>query len=494
MTTPDALPPTDTDTTPTPAPPGSTTPDPHRTPRRRRTRRTAFLVAAGLGAAGLTACSAAAADGEGSAVRTDSVWDESVVHDVDVEADEDDLTAAVTTYVETGEKEWITADVTIDGTLVEDVGLKLKGNSSLRGVSADDDPVSLPWIIRTDKFVDDQDYLGETEIVVRSNSSQTSLNEAVALDLLGQTGLATEEASASRFSVNGSDETLRLLVQNPSDTWDAEQFDSSGMLYKAESGGDYSYRGDDPSAYEDVFDQEAGEDDLEPLMDFLEFVDTADDETFSAELEDHLDVEAFATYLAFQDLVANDDDIDGRGNNSYLRYDEETGLMTVVNWDLNLAFGASPAAQGGEAGTTPDGVRPGGQAGGPAQGAPPADAGAGAPQGGPGAGGLGAGTDAGTTGEGTGAEGTGDGAMGAGAMGAGAMGGSNVLTERFLADDEFAALYEAAQDELDETLVDSGAGLETLDSWTTVLEEQADDLVDVDTIEQESDAVAEYLS
>ena len=59
--------------------------------------------------------------------------------------------------------------------------------------------------------------------------------------------------------------TLRLVVENPGDDWEVENFSGDGILYKAESGGDYSYRGDDPAAYEEVFDQESGEDDLTPL-------------------------------------------------------------------------------------------------------------------------------------------------------------------------------------------------------------------------------------
>ena len=67
---------------------------------------------------------------------------------------------------------------------------------------------------------------------------------------------------------------------------------------------------------------------------------------------EHLDLDAFATYLAFQDLISNADDINGRGNNSYLHYDVETDMFTVVNWDLNLAFGqANVGTTGGATGT-----------------------------------------------------------------------------------------------------------------------------------------------
>ena len=62
----------------------------------------------------------------------------------------------IATYQETDEKEWIEATVTIDGTTYERVGMRLKGNSSLRGVSDDADPADLPWLIRLDKYVDGQ--------------------------------------------------------------------------------------------------------------------------------------------------------------------------------------------------------------------------------------------------------------------------------------------------------------------------------------------------
>ncbi|WP_367147155.1 CotH kinase family protein [Microbacterium proteolyticum] len=246
-------------------------------------------------------------------------WDQSVVHSLSISYEQDDYDALIAAYIDTGEKEWIEATVVIDGATLENVGLKLKGNSSLKGLSTDADaelssenPEDLPWIIDLDKFVDGQEYEGSVEFVIRGNSSETSLNEAVALDLLEASGLASEQAVASRVEVNGT-EALRLVVENPDDSWVERALTGSTALYKAETGGDYSYRGDDPESYTDVFDQEAGEDDLTPLIDFLQFINESDDATFEAELGQHLDVTSFATYLAFQELVDNFDDIDGPG-------------------------------------------------------------------------------------------------------------------------------------------------------------------------------------
>lgn len=68
--------------------------------------------------------------------------------------------------------------------------------------------------------------------------------------------------------------------------------------------------------------------------------------------------------------MSNTDDIDGPGNNSYLRYNEKTGLMTIVSWDLNLAFGGLGGMMGGAPGGAA-GAAPGGRFGAPPSGAAP---------------------------------------------------------------------------------------------------------------------------
>ena len=465
----------------------------------------------------LAGCSASAADNgtiagstPTSTAATAGLYDDSVVHDIEVTVDPDDYAELVAAYQQSSEKVWIEATVVIDGITYEQVGLRLKGNSSLmslsgRGVggaggvgggnfagideaclidvgtgnassaSLADSPETLPWLIRLDKFVEDQQHEGVTEFVVRSNNFATSINEAVALELLAEAGLATQEATAARFAFNGSDAELRLVIENPTEEWVATQFDEAGtdaigQLYKAESSGDWSYRGDDPADYEEVWDQEAGEDDLTPLTDFLQFVNESTDEAFAAELADRLDVQAFARYLAIEDLMGNFDDIDGPGNNSYLYFDPDTGLATVVAWDHNLAFsGGLDGQPGGGQQMPPGGGFPPGQGGMPME-LPegcelPTDMGPGnlpsfdpanAPAGGP---------------------------------GGGPMGGSNVLVERFNAVPEFAELYDAAVAELTETLFADGTADTILQRWVTLLTEQATDLVGSDVVESDAQSV-----
>src|SRR5665648_819564 len=372
----------------------------------------------------------------------------------------------ISEYETSGEKTWIPGTVTIDGTELSDVGLRLKGNSSLSTLDADADPATLPWLVRLDKYVDGQSYRDITSFVVRSNITTTAVNEAVALELIELAGLASQQATSVRLTVNDGTARLRLVIENPDEDWASSVFDSPGLLYKSEARGDWSYRGDDPASYTDVFDQQAGEDDLTPLIELLDFVNNADDATFAAELADRVDVEAFARYLAVQELVGNFDTISGPGNNSYHRYEAETEVFTVVSWDPNLSFGITPMAGGmgggpGVGGSLPDGMDPGN---------PPA---------------MPEGFDPDNPPEG----------FDPGDLPAGGMGGmgSNILEERFRATPELAALYDEAVADLTAELIDSGVAAEVLATWVAVLTEHAGDLVDTATIEQDAAAVATYL-
>lgn len=261
----------------------------------------------------------------------------------------------------------------------------------------------------------------------------------------------------------------------------AENFGGAGALYKAESTGDWSYRGDDPASYDEVFDQEAGDDvaDLTPLIGFLQWVNESDQATFSAGLAERLDVDAFATYLAMMELLDNFDDIDGPGNNAYLYWDATSGTFTIVPWDMNLAFGASMGGgQGGPSGPNGRGA--------PGQGMGQPPAGMGQPPAGMGPNGSfdpstlpGRGQDM-SPGRG----GFGDGRGGPG-------GQANPLVEKFRADPTYAALVVTKKAELQASLFDSGLAQSVLDTWAGVLESGATSMVDATTIESEAASLSE---
>jgi spore coat protein CotH len=301
-------------------------------------------------ATGLTATPATAHtdDPTTEPLQTAAVWDQTRIHDFQFTVDPDAYTAMVRTFLDTGDKTWLEADVTIDGQTYPGAGVRLKGNSSLFGLTPASDPGTLPWLIRLDKFTE-QDHQGYKRFIVRTNYTESSLNEALALELLERAGLATTKHVPAAFSVNGGTPELRLVIQDLDKTFDREHFGidgekDGGTLYKKEFELDFSYLGTDPEAYTDAWEPTGGdEDNWDPLFGFLDWLNNSSDDQFAAQLETRLDVETFAAYLAVQDLILNWDDIDGPGQNGYFRWTPATDRFTIVPWDHNLSFGIIPA-------------------------------------------------------------------------------------------------------------------------------------------------------
>ncbi len=127
----------------------------------------------------------------------------------------------LSTFREDGEKEYIRADITIDGTLIEDVGLRLKGNSTLQSLSnnsmgggmtqlIEDNPEELPWLISFDEYEEGRAYQGMTEIALRpaaSGYAEETLNELTTrAEEAGDEGAATL-AESIRSSLASLSET-----------------------------------------------------------------------------------------------------------------------------------------------------------------------------------------------------------------------------------------------------------------------------------------------
>lgn len=431
---------------------------------------------------------------------TVDLFDAGVGHSVEVDFDDADYQRMLDNYMATGEKDYVRADVTIDGTLVRDVGLRLKGNSTLsslthegktRSLFGDREggggpggfpgggqggfpggqlpeggppgggqgglpgggqfpgggrasldsakPEELPWLISFDEFVDGRRYQGLSQLAMRVSGmggGSTVLNEAVSLTLVQASGEVAQRYAYTGFTVNDRPTKARLIVEHPDDGFAAEL--GNGVLYKALSTSSFTYQGEDPTAYEDDFKQinNKGSHDLQPVIDLVKWVNEASDADFAAHLGDHVDVASFASYVALQNLLLNFDDMAGPGRNYYLWYDLDTAKFRVVSWDHNLTFSGS-ADQGPHDATGMFGGM--GRAGGfqPPEGMQLPE-GFTPPQGGQ--------------------------QNGAGGPRGGGIGGGHKLKERFLAADAFTAVYEQAYRELYQKLYASGAALKAVDA------------------------------
>lgn len=461
---------------------------------------------------------------------TVDLFDTSVAHEISLSYSDADYDDMIETFQDSGEKEWIKADITIDGVTISDVGIRLKGNSTLSALGGGmsmgggedgggfpggggmpegmelpegmempegmefpgggeggaggmggstlsfDDPEGLPWLVDFSKYVDGQVYQGNKQISLRVDSAMggaaegTSLNEAVTLELLEASGQSSYDWTYSTVSVNGGEAVTRRVVDIMDVTWAEDEYgENAGVLYKALSTGSFTYQGADPDEYEDDFKQLSmeGSYDAQPIIDFLEWMSEADDATFDAELGDWIDVESFANYTAFQNLVTNGDDMSGPGQNYYLWYDFGTGLISILTWDVDLTLQSADLApddtasigggggMGGFRGDMPEGME----------------------------------LPEGVEMPGGGEDGEGGGFT---------MGG-NELKERFLASEAFQDEYDAAYQELYDSMYASGAALEAVETAQAAAELSGGDAAAsaeslTSFVQQRTDFLAEALA
>jgi spore coat protein CotH len=305
-----------------------------------------------------------------------ALFDDSFVHDVELEYDEGDYRRLIRAYERDGSKIQVEAAITIDGTRLERVGIRLKGNSTLRPLggggfrggpprgggggrfgfgglrggtpASADAPERLPLLVEFDAFVEGRRYEGYESIAIRPGgmvTGATALNEALALRLIASTGAAAPQSMYASYSVNGGEPVVRLVLEEPDRPFAEDHFGRDGYLYKSLSTGSFDYLGDDPLAYGESFRRvtRGARRDLRPVIDLIRWTSEASDAEFAAGLRERVDVDALARYAALHSLLLDFDDMAGPGQNYYLWYDRRDARFTVVSWDLNFAFSGNPA-------------------------------------------------------------------------------------------------------------------------------------------------------
>jgi spore coat protein CotH len=425
-----------------------------------------------------------AADGTVSVdiTGTRDLFDAAVPHTMSLTVAASNYERMLQTYFDTGEKDWLEADLTLDGLLVPSVAIRLKGNSSLSGLTwrgqtrgfSDlgggggpggfpggggggrpgggdflggggvgraaldaEQPETLPWLVDFDEFVEGRRYQGREQIAVRVGgfgAGTTAVAEAVALTLVRAAGEPTQRYAYASLSFNDRPAVARLIVEHPDGNF-AERLGSDGVLYKSLATSQFTYQGEDPTAYQDDFKQinQIGRRDLQPVINLIKWANETSGADFAARLGDHIDVASFARYVALQNLLLNFDDMAGPGRNYFLWYDVTTRRFRILSWDYNLAFSGDaqqgPHDTGGMRGrggvTPPDGFTP--------------------------------------------PEGMGPPPGGAGPAPGGGLRIGHVLKEKFLADAAFSMTYDDAYRDLYRKLYANGTAVKALDAIVTVL-------------------------
>ena len=267
------------------------------------------------------------------------LFDDSRVHTIDIRI------ADWYAFIENAEKEeYAACSVEIDGEEFHNIGLRAKGNNSLR-LTEEYELSRYSLKLEFDQFLDGGNYYGLDKFSLDASFQDNSyLKTYMAYDMMAFMGVPTPLCSYAWVTVNGEDWGLFLAIEEPEEAFARRNFGNDyGKLYKPDyrslnaKNADVAlqYIDDDPDSYPGIFENakfKVSETDQKRVIEALKTLSTGES------LETAVNIDEVLRYFTVQVFVMNWDSYLGYTGHNYFLY-EEDGILSILPWDYNLAFG-----------------------------------------------------------------------------------------------------------------------------------------------------------
>lgn len=242
------------------------------------------------------------------------------------------------------EEEYVSCTAVIDGEKFEHVGLRAKGNNSLRQTEKYElSRYSLK--IEFDKYIDGYTYYGLDKFSLDSSFQDNSyMKTFLVYDMMDYMGVVAPLCSYVNVTVNGKPWGLFLAIEEPEESFAIRNWGRyHGQLYKPDykslnadnADVDLRYIDDNPDSYDNIFRKAKFPVTYEAKMRLIKSLHTL---STGENIESVINVDAVLRYLATQVFVMNMDSMLGPTGHNYFLY-EKDGMLSVLPWDYNLAFG-----------------------------------------------------------------------------------------------------------------------------------------------------------
>ena len=234
-------------------------------------------------------------------------------------------------------EEYRNCNITVNGTTFNNVGIRPKGNSSLRMVAQDDTSDRFSFKVKFDAYIEGQNCFGLNKLALNNIiMDKTYMKEYLAYDMFASMGVVTPKFAYANISVNGKPWGLYLAVETMEESFVKRSYGGlDGHLYRPENAGsDLKWTGKSAANYAGIRNNavyDVTDSDFNKIITMIEHLNNG------TELEKYLDVDSIMRYLAVNTFLVNLDSYAGSLKHNYYLY-EEDGVCTILPWDLNLAF------------------------------------------------------------------------------------------------------------------------------------------------------------
>jgi spore coat protein CotH len=230
----------------------------------------------------------------------------------------------------TGPFNWYPGDITIDGELVQEVGLRKKG---LLGSMSSSRP---SFKVKFDKFDAQQRFHGLERLTLNNGLADPSrIKQCLGYQLFARAGLPAPRCNFAHVQVNEYDLGIYVNVEPVKKTFLKYAFDGDdeGDLYE----GTLS---DFRAGWTDTFEPETGASDpgRAPIHAVTEALAVADDADMLDALDEVLDLDAFHRFWATEVLIGHIDGYSGNRNNFYVYRPQGSDRLEFLPWGIDAIF------------------------------------------------------------------------------------------------------------------------------------------------------------
>lgn len=278
-------------------------------------------------------------------------------------------------------KEYIMADVVINGATIQSVGVRTKGNASLSQVSQSSSPERYSLHITFDEYVKKQTCYGLDALILNNMiADATYMKEYMSQDIMRYIGVEAPLTNYASISVNGESFGFYVALEYYGNSYLSRVYgDKTGNLYNVKTmnmgggvgnggvwggrnqnnqadapaddawndradfvakgggtaGGTLQYTDDNISSYPAIFNNAHGtvsEADQQSVVEALKNLSTETD------LETYFDVDEIFRYFAAHTVVVNLDSYYSSMAQNYFIL-EQGGQISILPWDYHLSYG-----------------------------------------------------------------------------------------------------------------------------------------------------------
>ena len=242
------------------------------------------------------------------------------------------------------------ATISYEGQTWNHVGIRFKGNSSLR--SSWGSTLKLPLRFDFDEFentypeINDQRFFGFKRLSLSSGfSDSTLIREKVAADIFRAAGVPAAQTAFYRLYLNYGEGSkyfgLYTMVEIPDTPMFQTQFlKEGGNLYKPSGTGAQFTQFNQDSFPIKTNEENANWNDIQAVFSALN-ADRSNAAQWRTGLERVFDVTGFLRYLAVNNVIENWDSYGSMAHNYYLYNDPGDNLIHWIPWDHNMSMGGN---------------------------------------------------------------------------------------------------------------------------------------------------------